>query len=75
MRDASRRQDYKLRKQTVEPTIGTIKNVLGVRRFLLRGLEYVRGEWSLTVAAYNLKKLASRLASHDAVAVGGRVYG
>ena len=75
MGDPARRQDYKLRKQTVEPTIGIIKDVLGMRRFLLRGLEYVRGEWSLATTAFNLKKLASRLASGDPVAVGGGMYG
>ena len=38
---------YARRKQTVEPVFGIIKNVMGFRQFLLRGLEKVQGEWEL----------------------------
>jgi len=31
--------------------------VLGFREFLLRGLEKVRGEWSLVTMAWNLKRM------------------
>lgn len=31
-------------KQTVEPVFGTLEEVLGLRRFLLCGLDTVRGE-------------------------------
>jgi hypothetical protein len=48
---------YKLRKQTVEPVIGIIKEVLGFRRFSLRGAERVSLEWSLVCLAWNLKRL------------------
>jgi hypothetical protein len=48
---------YKLRKSTVEPVFGIIKEVLGFRQFSLRGLEAVRGEWCLVCLAYNLKRL------------------
>lgn len=48
---------YKKRKQTVEPVFGTIKDAIGLRRFHLRGLERVNGEWLLTALAYNLKRL------------------
>jgi transposase len=48
---------YRLRKQTVEPVIGQIKAARGLRQFLLRGLEKVRGEWSLVATAHNLLKL------------------
>lgn len=51
------KQLYRLRKQTVEPVFGIIKEVMGFRRFLLRGLEKVRGEWGLVCLAYNLKRL------------------
>ncbi len=51
------REKYKLRQQTVEPVFGIIKSVLGFRRFLLRGVEKVRLEWTLVCAAYNLKRL------------------
>jgi hypothetical protein len=33
------------------------KGVLGVRQFLLRGLENVRTEWRWLCTTYNLKKL------------------
>ena len=46
-----------LRRQSVEPVFGIIKNVMGFRRFLLRGLATVFGEWSLVALAYNLKRL------------------
>ena len=49
---------YALRKQTVEPVFGIIKSVMGFRQFLLRGLDKVRGEWSLVCLAWNLKRMA-----------------
>ena len=49
---------YALRKQTVEPVFGIIKSVLGFRQFLLRGLNKVKGEWSLVCLAWNLKRMA-----------------
>jgi transposase len=51
------KQRYALRKQTVEPVFGIIKSVLGFRQFLLRGLDRVRGEWSLVTMAWNLKRM------------------
>ena len=48
---------YALRKQTPEPVFGIIKSVLGFRQFSLRGLEKVRGEWSLVTLAWNLKRM------------------
>ena len=48
---------YKLRKQTVEPVFGTIKETLGFRHFHLRGLEKVNIEWDIVTTAYNLKRL------------------
>lgn len=51
------RQLYALRKQTPEPVFGIIKSALGFRQFLLRGLDNVRGEWSLVTMAYNMKRL------------------
>ncbi|MCC7164454.1 MAG: transposase [Anaerolineae bacterium] len=47
---------YGLRKQTVEPVIGVIKEVLGFRQFSLRGLGAVTGEWCLVCLAFNLKR-------------------
>lgn len=48
---------YSLRKQIPEPVFGIIKSVLGFRQFLLRGLENVRGEWSLVTMAWNMKRM------------------
>ena len=48
---------YALRKQTPEPVFGIIKSALGFRQFSLRGLEKVRGEWSLVTMAWNLKRM------------------
>lgn len=49
---------YRLRKQTVEPVFGIVKQCLGFRQFLLRGLRKVELEWELVSCAYNLKRLA-----------------
>jgi transposase len=48
---------YRLRKYTVEPVIGIIKEILGFRQFSLRGLPAVTGEWVLVCLAFNLKRL------------------
>jgi transposase len=48
---------YRLRKCTVEPVIGIIKEVLGFRQFSLRGLVAVAGEWCLVCLAFNLKRM------------------
>jgi hypothetical protein len=48
---------YKLRKQTVEAVFGIINEVMGFRRFLLRGREKVSLEWLLVCVSYNLKRL------------------
>lgn len=45
------------RKQIVEPVFGIIKEVLGFRRFTVRGLEKVKTQWSLICTTYNLRKL------------------
>jgi hypothetical protein len=58
---SARRGRYRLRKQTVEPVFGQIKQARGFRQFLLRGIEKVRGEWSLICTVHNLLKLAKAL--------------
>jgi transposase len=50
---------YRLRKCTVEPVIGIIKEILGFRQFSLRGLEAAAGEWCLVCLAFNLKRMHS----------------
>ena len=51
------RQPYGLRKETVEPVFGQIKQGRGFRQFLLRGLEQANGEWLLICTGHNLLKL------------------
>jgi transposase len=62
MRDKLRRggwrSPYRLRKQVVEPVFGQIKQAMGFRQFLLRGLAKVKAEWQLVCTAHNLLKLA-----------------
>lgn len=48
---------YNLRKSTVEPVLGIIKEVLAFRQFSLRGLSAATAEWNLVCLAYNLKRL------------------
>ena len=50
---------YALRKQTVEPVFGIVKSIMGFRQFLLRGLQAVRGEWSLVTMAWNIRRMAA----------------
>ena len=57
MQGEEARKKYRLRKQTIEPVFGTIKQWMGFRQFLLRGLEKVSGEWELVTLAYNMKRL------------------
>jgi hypothetical protein len=59
LKRAGRKSRYRLRKQTVEPVFGQIKQARGFRQFLLRGLHKVRGEWALICTAHNLLKLAA----------------
>jgi Transposase DDE domain len=52
---------YSLRKETAEPVFGQFKDGRGLRRFRLRGLAKVRGEWALWCVTHNLRKLAGVL--------------
>ena len=51
------RARYRRRKAIVEPVLGWIKEVLGFRRFSLRGVAKARGEWNVVCLAVNLKRL------------------
>jgi transposase len=46
---------YRQRKELIEPVFGVLKEELGARRFLLRGLTNVRAEWTLLATAFNLR--------------------
>jgi len=48
---------YARRKVNVEPVFGQIKEARGFRRFLLRGLDNIRGEWCLVCLTHNLLKI------------------
>jgi transposase len=57
VRTAAGRALYARRKVIVEPVFGQIKEARGFRRFLLRGLDNIRGEWRLVCLTHNLLKL------------------
>lgn len=57
LRTEEGRKIYARRKAVVEPVFGQIKEVRGLRRFLLRGLEATRAEWQLICLGNNLLKL------------------
>jgi Transposase DDE domain len=48
---------YARRKAIVEPVFGPIKAARGVRRFLLRGVQNIRGAWRLVCLTHNLLKI------------------
>jgi len=57
LRTAAGKAIYRLRKCTVEPVIGILKEAMGFRQFSLRGQENVTHEWCLVCLAYNLRRL------------------
>jgi len=60
LRSEEGRQRRGIRSHLSEATFGTIKQTLGLRQFLLRGLRKVRMEWTWAVLAVNLRKLAGQ---------------
>lgn len=63
------RHIMKLRKAIVEHPFGTIKRGMGMSYFLCKGLEAVRAEMSLTVLAYNLKRVLNILGMKELMKV------
>jgi hypothetical protein len=57
LRTKKGRQTYARRKTIVEPVFGQIKRCRGFVQFLLRGMDKMRGEWSLVCLTHNLLKL------------------
>lgn len=57
LKTAAGRVLYGLRKQTVEPVFGIIKEAMSWRQMSMRGLEQADGEWSLVTLARNVKRL------------------
>lgn len=52
---------YRIRKRTIEHVFGTLKHWMGWTHFLMRGIENVSTEMSLSVLAYNFKRVLSIL--------------
>ena len=61
LQSSTGRMTYRKRKGIVEPVYGWIKEVLGFRRFSLRGTEKVTPEWDLVCCATHLKRLHALL--------------
>lgn len=61
MQEADNKQAYSSRKHTVEPVFGNIKYNNKFYYFLLRGLEKVKGEFSLMCTGHNIKKIFKEL--------------
>jgi transposase len=59
LRQGGHRSRYRMRKYTVEPVFGQIKQARGFRQFLLRGIDKVQAEWALICTAHNLAKLTA----------------
>ena len=57
LRTAEGKSIYAKRKSTVETVFGIVKEVMGFRRFHLRGLDAAQGEWNLVCMAWNLKRM------------------
>ena len=57
LRTQAGKEIYSKRQQSVEPAFGIIKEAMGFRQFLLRGLGKVQNEWKLVCLAYNCKRL------------------
>jgi len=70
--DPAKRKIYDLRMWIVETVVAVVKQRLGVRQFLHRGLKKVKIEWDWVCCAFNLDKLVreiARLRRRFAVAV------
>src|SRR5204862_4280945 len=59
---------YARRKVIVEPVFGQSKEARGFRRFLLRGLATIRGEWRLVCLTHNCSDLITSAALLDYIA-------
>ena len=61
MTTAESRAIYRQRPRIAETPFGILKSVMGLRQFLLRGLEKVKTEWRWAVTAFNVMKLAREI--------------
>jgi hypothetical protein len=51
----------KQRQWIAETPFGILKSIMGLRQFLLRGLEKVKTEWLWAVTAFNLIKMSRHI--------------
>jgi hypothetical protein len=61
MATAEGKKIYQQRPRIAETPFGILKAVMGVRQFLLRGLEKFKTEWLWAVTSFNLAKLVRML--------------
>jgi transposase len=64
----SSRKIYRVRAKTVERLFGHVKQNIGLREFLTRGLQGVRAEFRLACIAHNLKR--TRTIKNQTKAIG-----
>ena len=57
LKEPANKKRRRLRRETIEPSFGIIKEQMGFTRFSLRGAEKVDHEWRLVAMAFNLRKL------------------
>ena len=67
-RIAKRSDILGMRRETVEHPFGSIKQWMNQGAFLMRGLDKVRGEFSLTALAYNLRRVLNLVGLHELMA-------
>lgn len=70
MRTSEGRTVYGRRKWMAESPLGVLKSVMGLRRFLLRGLAKVRTEWLWACTAFNLRKMTKEVARRRSAPTG-----
>jgi transposase len=69
---AARPEILRVRRETVEHPFGSIKQWMNQGYFLMRGIEKVRGEFSLTAVAYNIRRVLN-LVTWDALMAAVKV--
>ncbi|GJL90942.1 MAG: hypothetical protein DHS20C04_06010 [Hyphococcus sp.] len=63
-----KRDAMTIRRRTVEHPFGTIKAWMGATHFLLKGLKNVQTEMSLSVLAYNIKRMIAIMGAKPLIA-------
>ena len=71
----SSRKIYRVRAKTVERLFGHVKQNIGLRAFLTRGLQGVRAEFSLACIAHNLERIWTIKSQTEAIGVNSTENG